>query len=41
MSKKMKVKILSLWKQGKNIWEISQITGASEPEIMDIVQGRA
>ena len=41
MSKKMKAKILKLWKDGKNVWEISQITGVPEHLVMDVVQGRA
>lgn len=40
MSKKLKAKILSLWKKGRNIWEISQLTGATEKDVMDVVQGR-
>lgn len=40
MSKKIKAKILSLWKQGKNVWEISQICSVPESEVMDVVQGR-
>ena len=40
MSKKLKAKILSLWKQGRNVWEISQLTGAPEKDVMDVVQGR-
>lgn len=41
MSQKKKAEVMSLWKKGKNVWEISQLTGLSEPEVMDIVQGRA
>ena len=40
MTNKLKSKILSLWKLGKNVWEISQITGASEKDVMDVVQER-
>ena len=41
VSKKMRAKILSLWKKGHNVWEISQITGASESVVMAVVDGRA
>jgi hypothetical protein len=30
-------KVKSLWKSGKNAWEISQITGLPESVILDIV----
>lgn len=40
MSKKLKAKILSLWKKGHNIWEISQLTGASEKEVTEIVTAK-
>lgn len=38
MSKKMEQKIKSLWKQGRNVWEISQITGVSEKDVMAVVR---
>ena len=41
VSKKLKAKILSWWKKGKNVWEISQLTGASETVVMEVVQERA
>lgn len=41
MSQKTKAKIVKFWKQGKNVWEISQLTGVSESLVMDVVQGRA
>jgi hypothetical protein len=37
MSKKNEAKVLSLWKQGKNVWEISQLTGQTESDIMRLV----
>lgn len=36
-TKKEIAKVKSLWKKGRNVWEISQITGLSEQEILDIV----
>jgi hypothetical protein len=41
VSKKLKTKILRWWKMGKNVWEISQLTGASERVVMEVVLGRA
>lgn len=38
MSKKNQAKIKSLWKKGRNIWEISQITGVSEKEVTEFVR---
>ena len=38
MNKRIKARILKLWKEGRNVWEISQLTGVSEQEIMDIVR---
>ena len=40
-AKALKTKILSLWKNGRNVWEISQLTGVSERDVMDVVQGRS
>lgn len=38
MSKRNQAKIKALWKQGRNVWEISQLTGISEPEISCFVR---
>lgn len=37
MSKKLIANILKLWKEGRNVWEISQLTGASEQDVMSVV----
>lgn len=34
MSKRNQAKIKALWKQGRNVWEISQITGQSEIDVL-------
>jgi len=39
-SKKTKSQILALWKKGRNIWEISQLTGASEVVVSEVVNDR-
>lgn len=41
VTKKQKTKIMRLWKKGRNVWEISQLTGKSESIVMDVVQERA
>ena len=41
MSKKMIAKIVSLWKSSHNVWEISQITGVSEREVLEVVNDPA
>ena len=38
MSKKNQEKIKSLWKKGRNVWEISQLTGLSEESISAFVR---
>lgn len=38
MSKKNQAKVKSLWKQGRNVWEISQLTGVSESEVSAFVR---
>jgi DNA-binding CsgD family transcriptional regulator len=36
MSKK-KAQIKKLWKQGRNVWEIAQLTGIAESRVQKIV----
>lgn len=36
-TKKQAAKIKSLWKQGRNIWEISQIVGVTAPAVSEII----
>ncbi len=38
MNHEDKQEILMLWKQGKNTWVISQRTGASEKDVIDVVK---
>lgn len=38
ISKALRAKILRWWKKGKNIWEISQLTGASETVVTIVVK---
>ena len=33
----MKRIIKKLWRNGRNVWEISQITGIDESKILDVV----
>ena len=37
MSKKNQAKVKVLWKKGRNIWEISQLTGVTESEVYGLV----
>jgi hypothetical protein len=37
MNKKI---ILKWWKAGKNVWEISQLTGTPESLVTDVIEGR-
>jgi hypothetical protein len=37
MTKAKLKKVLSMWKKGHNVWEISQITGVSEQEIYKVI----
>jgi hypothetical protein len=37
MSKKTIAKIFTLWKKHRNIWEISQLTGVTEREVLEVV----
>lgn len=34
----MSKKIKALWKQGRNVWEISQLTGVSESKVAQVVR---
>lgn len=38
ISKKTALKILRLWKKGRNIWEISQLTKVSESVVYDVIR---
>ena len=38
VSKKIEAKIKQLWKQGKNIFEISQLTGVPETVVTEVVR---
>lgn len=38
MTKKQQAAVKRLWKQGHNVWEISQLTGCSEREIVEFVR---
>lgn len=40
VSEKSVKNVLSLWRNGKNIWEISQTTSISEAVVAEIVQNR-
>lgn len=33
----MKSKILKLWKQGRNVWEISQVLSISEQTVYKVI----
>ena len=33
----MKKTIKALWKKGRNVWEISQLTGVDESKILEVV----
>ena len=37
MSKRNQSKIKALWKQGRNVWEISQLTGVSESDVYGFI----
>ena len=37
MSKRLRARILGWWGTGKNVWEISQLTGASEAEVWETI----
>ena len=37
MSKRLRARILGWWGKGKNVWEISQLTGASEAEVWETI----
>ena len=38
MTKKQQASIKRLWKQGRNIWEISQVTGVAERDVTEFVR---
>jgi len=38
MTKKQQAAAKLLWKQGRNVWEISQLTGASERDVTEFVR---
>ncbi len=35
MTKRNLAKVVKLWKQGRNVWEISQIVGCSEADVIE------
>lgn len=37
MTKKLKAAILKWWQKGKNVWEISQLTGATEQQVYEVI----
>lgn len=36
----MKKTIKVLWKKGRNVWEISQLTGVSESKNLEVINAR-
>ena len=38
MSKRNQAKVKTLWKQGRNVWEISQLTGVTESDVYGFVR---
>ena len=37
---KMKRVIKKLWRNGRNVWEISQLTGVAESKILEVINDR-
>ena len=38
MSERNQAKVKKLWKQGRNVWEVSQLTGVPESEVYEFVR---
>ena len=36
----MKITIKKLWRNGRNVWEISQLTGVDESKILEVINAR-